>query len=350
MARPEHEPTHDVRRREMAYAHWHAQITRGGIDARTLQNELRRALADSEVQSDPILAGMIRAFGVQRANELAQNKPKKGAASVAHVPASAIQTEHIEASHADRSEDVRNAVTRLVRQFDEYAARLYEAESRAIFDRLRELREQYPQSVSNDSLEHCQAILNGIADRRARYQSQLDELAEQAIASARAGDHDRSSSCLRRLSSIHTAQPQLLPEDRLNDIREAMSKAGSAHDHHVVIETLIAREKSLATEIKELAASVHRFHHIARTTDHGSPEYREAEQAYRETLRAYRTHDRDWLAGVILELVDILGEWTHPPPRVEAQLDRFVADIRSALAHIRQEIGEIESDRDGAPD
>lgn len=350
MARPEHEPTHDVRRREVAFAHWQAQITRGGMDARTLQIELHRALADSEVQNDPTLAGMIRAFGIQRANELALNKLKKGVATSAHTPSRAVQSENVATSHTVQADDVRNAAKRLIRQFDEYAAHLYEVESRATFDRLRELHDQYPQWVSNDSFEHCQTTLNGIAARRAKYQSQLDELAEQAIASAKAGDHDSASSCLRRLSNIHTAHPQFLPEDRLNEIREEMSKASSSHHHHLALETLIAREKALAAEIKELGASVRRFHQIARATAHDSPEYREAERAYRSALRDFRTHDREWLAGVILELVDILGEWSHPPPRVEEQLDRFVADIRSALAHIRQEISEIEADRDRASD
>ena len=55
---------------------------------------------------------------------------------------------------------------------------------------------------------------------------------------------------------------------------------------------------------------------------------------------------QEWLSEVVLELADLLVEWTVPPLGAEGQIDRFLDSITAGMRSIRAEMGEIESEQD----
>ncbi|HUN81418.1 MAG TPA: hypothetical protein VMV81_07905, partial [Phycisphaerae bacterium] len=82
---------------------------------------------------------------------------------------------------------------------------------------------------------------------------------------------------------------------------------------------------------------IHEFHQIARTIPHRGPEFQKAEARYHETVAAVRSHDSEWLAGVIMDLVELLSEMSDPPPeKAQEQVDHFLASIRTAMEKLRR--------------
>lgn len=351
MARPQHDKVADLKRRELTFSHWRAAILRGSIDHRTLTQELNRALADPEVRKDPTLAGMIRDYAAQRMRDITSLKPQHTAQQTLGVRPTATSqpdTDH-SVPHIAHEEEVRSAVDRLMRHFDEYASHFYDTEARASLERLCELRQAYPQWVDETIVAHCTEALQSLATRRQEYAAHIEQLADQAVHAAEAGDHAAAPSILRRLAGINATHPHMLSDHEFARIRERMTRAGSVHEHHVAIQNLIERERKIAAEIRTLAAVVHDFHKIARTTLHNTKEFRDAEARYHVALAEVKTHDKEWLASMILELLDLLGEWTHPPPKIEAQIDQFVSAVRASLHQLRSEIREVESELGSSP-
>jgi hypothetical protein len=85
---------------------------------------------------------------------------------------------------------------------------------------------------------------------------------------------------------------------------------------------------------------------VACTVPDTSEEFREAEATYLRTIQKVRTYDTEWFSGVVLELADLLAEWTVPPLGAEGQIDRFLDSIRAGLDSIRAEMRQIESEQD----
>lgn len=349
MARQQNEKGADIRRRELAFAHWQAEITRGGTEPRTLANVLRRALADADVRADPALAAMIRDFGRQRAKFLDEFKPTH-ANQTSKAPV--IQHEYGTAAnvgHVATEEEVRIASDRLMRQFDEYAVHFFEPEAREICERLRDLQRRFPKWIPVAAVNHADQTLARLATRRQEYDNYIRQLEHSGKTAAESGDHEAAAKVVKRLSTIHATHPQLLSDDRLNEIRKSLAQAGSIHEHRAALQELIDRERAVIEELKSLAQAVHRFHRMARTADHDSEEYRQAEADYHRAVQEVRTHDKEWLSALILELLEIIGGWAHPPPRIEAQLDKFVETVRASVKNLRREIIEIETEKSNPP-
>jgi hypothetical protein len=85
---------------------------------------------------------------------------------------------------------------------------------------------------------------------------------------------------------------------------------------------------------------------VACTVPDTSEEFRKAEATYLRTIQKVRTYDTEWFSGVVLELADLLAEWTVPPLGAEGQIDRFLDSISRGLKRIRAEMREIESEQD----
>jgi hypothetical protein len=49
--------------------------------------------------------------------------------------------------------------------------------------------------------------------------------------------------------------------------------------------------------------------------------------------------------GFVLELADLLAEWTEPPLRAAKRIDHFLESIRLGLKRIHAEMGEIDARR-----
>ncbi len=345
MAHHQNEKGADIRRRELAFAHWQAEITRGGTEPRTLANVVKRALADADVRADPALAAMIRDFARQRAKFLEEFKPTH-VNQLTKTPV--IQHEYGAAAnvgHVATEEEVRIASDRLIRQFDEYAAHFFEPEAREICERLRALQARFSKWIPVAAVQHCDQTLARLSSRRQEYDNYILQLEQSGKAAAESGDHEAASRVVKRLSTIHATHPQLLTDDRLNEIRRGLAQSASIHEHRAALQELIERERAVIEELKSIARAVHRFHRMARTADHDGNEYRQAESEYHRAVQEVRTHDKEWLSALILELLEIIGEWAHPPPRIEAQLDKFVETVRASVKNLRREIIEIETEK-----
>lgn len=344
MARQQHESAAVIKRRELTLAHWQASLLRAGSELSTFQTELRRALADPLVRSDPELQSQIQAFAALKLNELRRAK----STAESHPSTPHVRSESHPAlmdEHQPTEEEVRAAARRLLQQFETYATHYFEPESNSVLERLLELHSKHPEWVKADYIEHCRYVAREIRERRQNLNAHIQQLTTRLFKAAETGAHDDASKILQRLSTIHTMHPQVLSDEQIASIRDRMSKAGRVHEHRLALERLVKREQKIAAELRQLSHVIHQFHQIARTERPDAPEYKRAELNYLKAVREVTSHDGEWLSAMILELLDILGDWTHPPPRVEAQLDHFVASIRSSLSHIRTEIQQIESQR-----
>ncbi|UCD27425.1 MAG: hypothetical protein JSV03_09875, partial [Planctomycetota bacterium] len=154
---------------------------------------------------------------------------------------------------------------------------------------------------------------------------------------------------MRRLLSIHAAHPRLLDESGLEEIRaNTIQAADEHHEHQLTARKLVERGRTVATEVKRLAAVVHEFHRVARSAPHTSKEFHSAEAAYLRAIQEVRVHDKEWFVGFVLELGGLLAEWTIPPLEAEGRIDRFLDRISASLNSIRAEMREIETEQDQA--
>jgi hypothetical protein len=156
---------------------------------------------------------------------------------------------------------------------------------------------------------------------------------------------------MRRLTAIHVAHPQLLDEPGLEDIRyDVAGTADERRQHRRTTQKLLERERAITAEIKTLAAAVRDFHRVACTLTDTSEEFRQAEKAYLRTIQEVRTYDTEWFSGVVLDLADLLAEWTVPPLGAEGQIDRFLDSISTGLKSIRAEMRQFEAKRESDED
>ena len=58
-----------------------------------------------------------------------------------------------------------------------------------------------------------------------------------------------------------------------------------------------------------------------------------------------RSHDSEWLAGLILELDTFLDEIHDESGRAETQVDRFLSSVRRAHNGLRREMQHIAAER-----
>jgi len=334
----------DLKRREALFIRFRDEILRESSNAAALGRARDRVLSKREVQQDSILANMLRNFAAERIAALnAAHRPAE-----IHATPGSFSPRPRPAEPPPRPstamQQAREALVNLERQFDDYLAHYYEAEARAALGRIVELSSEHPGLIPPHRIDEHQQRLDGCAQRRRRLESDIDQLAADAETCAERGDHAATTAALKRLSSLHAAHPQILGDLRFQQIRDRIMRAGQKHEHREAIRKLLERERAVAGELRKLSAIVHRFHKVARTTPHDHEEYGRAEAAYHHAVREVKSHDAEWLAALILELVDLLADDPAAGPQVQSQIDRFVASVRSALANLRGEIQQIESE------
>lgn len=316
---------HDaVKHREALWQRWHAELMRESGNLGALTSAESRALHDPGVRLDPELQGMIAAFAASCRADL-QRGPERG------VPVEAGSRGEVEPPAGASDEPPRSVVERLEHEFHYHIRHFNEVEARRVLERMRE-----PQRAA-----HVEK-LGRLTLRRGRYERLIALLTERALDASSRGDAAKASRALRKLSSIHSAHPQILGDARFAKIRAEIIGAADERDHEETARQLVAKERAVAEEIRHLAAAVHRFHKVARAMPHDREEYLRAEQAYHKIAGAVTSHDEEWMAGLILELADLLSEWDEPPAGAQHQVDKFLASVRSALAHIKLEMKQIE--------
>lgn len=344
--RPESPVVH--RRREQTFEHWRAEILRFALDERTLNAVAARALNDSDVRNDPTLAGQIRQYIQQRRAELHKARAPHAGGNHPMTPGQRSGFSALGAVEHDVTlEEAAASLRSLDEHMTEYVSHLFEVEAEAVVARVRALCERYPQLNQTGQVEQFERRLRDLKGRIQDSRTRIDLLEKQAIEAAERGDHDVAANCLKRLSSIHAAHPQMLPDKRLAELRERLTRAG-AHEHQrQAARQLVEREKAIARELKQIAAVVHHFHKVSRRQPHDPVEYARAKALYEKALAEVRSHDAQWLAATVLELVDLLADWDAPTDKAQAQVDHFIASVRRSLAHIRHEIRAIEQEQGG---
>jgi hypothetical protein len=224
---------------------------------------------------------------------------------------------------------------------DEDAARSTLGQMRMLHDKSRGI-------ISTSELERHQQRIEKLRARMEEFRGQIETMARDALAAARRGDAEAAAKLMRRLSAIHVVHPRLLDEPGLERIRQDIVVANEGHEDGLTTRRLIERERAVAAKMKRLAAAVSDFHRIVCTVPETSPEFRRAEEVYLQVLHEVRLHQEDWLAEFVLELADVLAEWSVPPPGAEQQIDRFLEKVRVGIERIHKAMGEIDSDRGGA--
>ncbi len=333
------QPT-EAKRHEAIYQRWCSQIMRETRDRESLAWVSARALHDREVQADPTLEGMIRGYIAEREVELRLMDDDRAAVQTADAaPAHPLQPA------APSPAQIQTAFDRLRHSFEDNVIHFDELGARSALSELALLRERYSDVIDAAEVERCREQLRQMEKRRDAFTEGVRAVARKAIRAARAGDHEAAAGALRRLSSIHAARPALLTDQQFARIRSEITQGGEDHEHREAARRLVQRERAVASQIKRLADVVHEFHLVSRRVAHDSDTYRRCERKYQAAVRSVRSHDTEWLAGLILELDAFLDELHDRSGRSETQVDRFLSSVRRAHKGLRREMSEISAEQ-----
>lgn len=357
MIRRDHaEHARDARRREQLFNHWQAEILREARDDATLQRVQSRALSDPDVARDGELVSQIMAVVAQVHHDLAMRRaaetgeprsPQPVTAASAPLAVSSPDPASSRAISPAERASIAERFAHMEYEFRDHLARLNESAARTVLRRMYALLAEHPEAVDADRLAECDRAMETMQRQRAEVEQTVRRLVERGVSAAMHGDTGATARAFQRLSTIHAAHPTVLSDERLQQLREQIVHAAEEHEHRLAAQELVRRERAVAAELKELADQIHRFHDQARRLPHDSPEFARAEREYRQAVRAVQSHDSDWLAALILELMDLLEEWHDPTHKGEHQVDRFLNSVRSALHNLRREIREIEKETGG---
>ena len=331
-----------MRRSEAIYDRWCAAMQREMRDAEALNGVLRRALGDSDVRQDPALMDRLRQYADARHAELraAQQQPISPRGSEGHETFVPEPNAPVASSPAQTRATFAHLATRFrasLEQFEEHDAE-------TIFQHIEQFRVEEPEVITASMVRALAEELASHRQSRQQLETRIDTEAQQAREAGRRGHHESAGRLLRGLSSIHAAHPKVLSLQRLDAIRKAVIDASEEYEHRHAVHEIVAKERRIAEEFKGLADTVHRFHKLARQVPHDGEAFHRAEAEYLKTVREIRSHDGEWLAGVILELADLLAAWKDPPPEKQEQVDHFIDRVRSSLKHLRSEIRVIDSE------
>jgi len=325
--------------RDFVYQQLCAEIMRFAVDEASLQSVAARAMNHPDVAADPLLAGMLRGFIAQRQAVLRTSLTP--AEQQRQVDESSKLRRAFEAGPAKdfpSREELLLTFARLQRDFDGYLAQFEELRARESLERMRALRRRFPVHIPVDDLQRCEEQYDRLLKRAGQYRRQIQELACQAMAAARAGDEKTALWIRRRLQAIHTLLPNLLPADQLEQLQAQIARGAQDREAQETRRELLQRQKEVAARIKNLAGIIDRFHQLAARLPPEDEAYRRAELNYRQAVEEIRTLDTEWLSGLVLQLETLLDDLGEPDNALQSQLDRFIASVRGALNRLRLEI------------
>lgn len=336
------------KQRDVIFQRWRGEIQRESRDVDALEQMLRRAMMDSDVREDTALQSLIRAEVQGRRVELAEQSRTAGSAAGARKTMSGRATPASEPSAPVSPEQVRDDFNRLVRLMATSLEQGNETETRSVFGRMRSLQQQHPEVIPPAAIAEYEQQTRVLQRHIKELSDEIADVGNRAVASARKGKEEELGLCMRRLVAIHAAHPRLLDNERLNRLRHEVAVAAEdRRQHRLIAHRLLERERAITAEIEKLAESVRAFHQAACAGTVSAEEMRRAEAAYLETVKSMRTYDGEWFPAIVLELADLLAEWTVPPLGAEAQIDRFLDGVTAGVEAIRAQMREIDERRDG---
>jgi len=199
----------------------------------------------------------------------------------------------------------------------------------------------------------------------AQVHTEFNQLVSRIATSLEHGDETQTSSILLKMRAMQKKHPELITAETIAEYDErtrtlqlhsqelkdeiaTMAKAVSAEHrrrHGRTTKKLLERERAITAEIERLAEAVHAFHKMACSGLASGEDIRRAETNYHQTLQSVQAHDADWFVAVVLEMADLLAEWTVPPHGAGRQIDRFLDGISAGLEAIRDQMREIDDER-----
>jgi hypothetical protein len=337
----------NTKQRDIVYQRWSGVIQREARDLNSLEQISARALADPDLHDDQTLQSMIRAELQKRRAEFEQELQAEQSRAASLRSRADKQSTPPELIPAAPPDEVREAFNRLARTLSTSLERDDGTETSAIFGKMRALHEQSPGVIPAAVIEEYEQRVEKLRVHIKQLTDEIAALAQQAVSASRKGSEQGLARSMRRLTAIHAAHPRLLDEPGLEDVRRNVADAADERrQHRLTTKNLLERERAITAEIKKLAAAVRDFHRVACAVPDTSEEFHQAEATYLRAIQKVRTYDTEWFSGVVLELADLLAEWTLPPLGAEGQIDRFLDSIEAGLDRIRAEMRRIQSEQD----
>jgi hypothetical protein len=334
----------DAKRREAIFQQRCSEIMRETRNLESLAYAAARALGHPEVHADPVLHAMLRSFIAEREAEIrarapvpegAEDEEPEGGPTVKKAPEFKLPLR----------ERVQGTLSKLRLDLEGHLTTYNEAGAKEELVRIRDLRKRYPGHVESEVVERCEEQVKRVGKERDLFRTQLNELVDQAAKAIRRGNQKTAAWVLRRLSAIHTLLPAILPEDHLETLRERILQSGEKQERHEAARNLVTREQAVGAEIKRLGAIIHRYHKLSQRAPVDQDVIRQAEAEYHRAVEEVRSHGDDWLADLMIELDCLLEDLHGPRDRAEAQVDKFVNNVRLALRSMRGEIEQIQKAR-----
>lgn len=373
-----------AKERDAVFQRWRSEILREARDLGSLERIGARALDDRDARDDAALQSLIRAELAQRRAELTREKQSQDAASAAQQPRPKMRRGADTGARPSRPdvqprndvgprtspnaapelqpeerpepprpilpppEPAQVAFDRLAQALSGWLQRNDESEALAVWGQMRAVQEESRGVIPAAALQPYEQQLGKLRTRLEHFCEQVAALVQEAVAASHAGDEQAVARLMRRLTAIHVTHPRLLDTAQLEDIRAKLVLAAEECADGVTTRRLVEREKAVTTEIERIAVAVHEFHRVVCAVPETSAEFRRAEATYLRVLQDVRAHDREWLAGFVLELADLLAEWTEPPLKAAKRIDHFLESIRRGLKRIHAEMGAIDTRRSEA--
>lgn len=345
-----HENPHVARHREQLFQQFTADILRESRDQNSLRYAADRALSNPETRRDSQLETMIRSFIAERQAELEARLSRQREETSRSNPHSGAQAPSPDAATpAAMDESTRRQYRfrfeRMDRDLAERLAHFDLAGATDLLRRLEDLQKQYPDIVRETEIQRRRMDYQKAVTRRAEIAAEIDALERDVIGSAEHGDATVTAALLKKLSAVHATRPEMLTPARLEQIRAKLDGISAQSESREALQALMARERSVAGEIRRLADAVHAFHLEAHGLPPDDPRYTAIEQNYFNAVREVRHHDRAWLADLMVELGDLAARIHEPSGPRSVQIDQFVERVRHAISHMVAEIRQIAADR-----
>jgi len=327
----------ESRRREAIFQQRCSEIMREARDPESLAYVGGRALAHPEVQSDPVLTGMLRAFISEREAELRAR---------AHLPLSDSDQPPVRRSkpveyHVPLSERVRRSFGKLRIEIEQHISVFNEAGANETLARMRDLRRRYPGHVKAEEVERFEKRVQDMLRRRDEFRRQLDELVRHASEAAHQGDLKTTNWVRRRLEAIHETLPAVLSKEQLRHHCEALRQCAERFERHEAARKLVERERAIGTQVKRLKGVIEAYAAQIAAGGRVDPVTREA---FERAVARVEEYDDDWLADLMIELdclLDDLRGSEEAYRRAARQADAFIRNVRVALKQVRRKIASL---------
>jgi hypothetical protein len=341
----------NTKQRDVIYQRLSGVIRRETSDLDSLQKTSARVLADRDVSNDPTLQSMIRSDLRNRQAELDQKLRMEQSQAAPPSTRTVDVPAPVELIPEVPPAQIREEFGQLVQVLSELLDCGEVDDCRSTLEKMKALHKRNPEVISAFEIGEFEKRVATLRVQIQKLTEEIRNLKLIAVKASHKGSKKNLVRSLRRLTAIHAAHPRLLDDSQLEDVRREVANAARERSHHLLTtKRLLDREGSVTAEIKVLADAVRNFHRVAIEVPDTSEKFHEAEAIYLRAIQEVRTYDTEWFSGVVLDMADLLAEWTVPPSGAKGHIDRFLDRISAGLAKIRSDMREITNEQVNADD